>query len=265
MLTTFVVGAGLTLQAAFGQTAVAPPLADEVPVSKPVSSTLEAVTFAQYRGMVFVPVREIGPALKVYVGWNNETRRVELDEVPIPTKAMAKLADGTNLVEIGALKGMGYEVSAVDGGFDVRSAKATARVTVPEKWVEISLEDQELTAWQGSRLVLRTNVSTGRAGYRTPTGEFTAGPEKARMRYSRTYDNSPMPYAIQLWKGYFVHGYPSVPSYPASHGCIRMPLTGANPAKVLFEWIDLGVKVSIRKDWSDRVAGLLDEGLDAED
>jgi lipoprotein-anchoring transpeptidase ErfK/SrfK len=27
--------------------------------------------------------------------------------------------------------------------------------------------------------------------------------------------------------GYAIHGYPSVPLYPASHGCIRVPMPNA--------------------------------------
>ncbi len=248
--------------AVWGQTVVPPPLPDEV---EPSIVKIEGVTFAAYSGRVFVPVREIGPALKVYVGWDDEARQVEFDGSPIPESSIAKLMDGTNLVDVSALKGLGFKVSGLDSGagFLVESRKGAVEVIVSEKWVEISLDEQELTAWQGSRLVLRTNVSTGKPGFRTPTGEFKAGPEKAKMRYSRTYDNSPMPYAVQLYKGYFVHGYPSVPSFPASHGCIRMPLTKGNPAKVFFEWVDLGTSVVIVRGWSEKVSGLLDDGIEA--
>jgi lipoprotein-anchoring transpeptidase ErfK/SrfK len=38
-------------------------------------------------------------------------------------------------------------------------------------------------------------------------------------------------------RGYAIHGYPSVPNYPASHGCIRIP----NPnAAAVNGWIRLG-------------------------
>ena len=37
--------------------------------------------------------------------------------------------------------------------------------------------------------------------------------------------------------GYAIHGYASVPNFPASHGCIRIPI--ANAVSV-YRWIDLG-------------------------
>jgi hypothetical protein len=37
--------------------------------------------------------------------------------------------------------------------------------------------------------------------------------------------------------GYAIHGYPEVPNYPASHGCIRVPIPNA---AAIFSWIRLG-------------------------
>ena len=45
----------------------------------------------------------------------------------------------------------------------------------------------------------------------------------------------------------FVHGFTSVPYYPASHGCIRLPLTGGNPAKFFYEWTDTGTPVKVTR------------------
>jgi lipoprotein-anchoring transpeptidase ErfK/SrfK len=39
-----------------------------------------------------------------------------------------------------------------------------------------------------------------------------------------------------------------VPRYPASHGCIRVPLNEGNPAKFFFEWANLGIPVEVTKD-----------------
>jgi lipoprotein-anchoring transpeptidase ErfK/SrfK len=37
--------------------------------------------------------------------------------------------------------------------------------------------------------------------------------------------------------GYAIHGYASVPSYPASHGCLRVPIPNA---RQIFDWVDIG-------------------------
>jgi lipoprotein-anchoring transpeptidase ErfK/SrfK len=43
-------------------------------------------------------------------------------------------------------------------------------------------------------------------------------------------------------RGYAIHGYPEVPTYAASHGCIRIPIP--NAASV-FRWINLGDRIYV--------------------
>ena len=38
-------------------------------------------------------------------------------------------------------------------------------------------------------------------------------------------------------RGYAIHGYASVPNYPASHGCLRVPIPNAAS---IFNWVDIG-------------------------
>ncbi len=45
-------------------------------------------------------------------------------------------------------------------------------------------------------MILKTNISTGRRGKRTPNGTFSAGPYKARMHRSNLYDDAPMPWSV---------------------------------------------------------------------
>ncbi len=220
---------------------------------------IEAVTFPGVKG-VYVPVRELGSRLGCYVGWDAVAQRITLEDLPVDPDSVRRIWDGTNMVDVTSLSDV--EVSAVpapDKSLTLGWRSSSVSVVVPEKWVEISIDDQWLRAFQGNRLVMETNVSTGKPGHRTPTGTFKAGPEKSRMRYSRLYDNSPMPWAIQINGNVFIHGYKSVPRYPASHGCVRMPYTGKNAAKNLFEWIEVGVPVSIRTGWSARVLSLVED------
>lgn len=111
------------------------------------------------------------------------------------------------------------------------------------KRVEINLTEQRLRAYEGRRLVLNTNISSGRNGA-TPTGRFKAGYKDAD-HHSSLYHNAPMPWSVQVSGNIFIHGFSLVPDFPASHGCIRMPLTGKNPAKRFFEWVDPGTPIEI--------------------
>lgn len=112
------------------------------------------------------------------------------------------------------------------------------------KRVEINLTEQKLRAYEGNRLVMQTHISSGRGGA-TPTGSFTAGPYKAQNHYSSLYHGAHMPWSVQVNGHIFIHGFSSVPNYPASHGCIRVPITGTNPARRFYNWVDVGTPIRI--------------------
>ena len=89
--------------------------------------------------------------------------------------------------------------------------------------VTVSIEDQELKVFDGINEIARSRISSGKPGHDTPTGVFTIL-EKSRHHRSNIYSGAPMPYMQRLtWSGVALHESNSVPSYPASHGCVRMP------------------------------------------
>jgi len=112
--------------------------------------------------------------------------------------------------------------------------------TGPQR-VVIDKSRQVLRAYEGNRLVLETHISTGRRGRETPNGRFRAQ-SKSLMHYSRLYGNAPMPYSVQIAGNYFIHGFSSVPNYPASHGCIRVPI---DTARQFYNWVNYGTPVDI--------------------
>ncbi|HUF32075.1 MAG TPA: L,D-transpeptidase family protein [Acidimicrobiales bacterium] len=84
--------------------------------------------------------------------------------------------------------------------------------------VEIDLERQLLIVVRGGR-TLAFNTSTGTSGWRTPPGRFTVDREIDGVReaplgnlYRPKYFNG----------GIALHGSPSIPGRPASHGCARV-------------------------------------------
>src|SRR5215831_8704510 len=71
-------------------------------------------------------------------------------------------------------------------------------------------------------------VSTGRAGYGTPSGTYH--PQRlARSWFSKKYYNSPMPHSIFFHGGFAIHGSYEISRLggPASHGCVRLHPTDA--------------------------------------
>jgi hypothetical protein len=78
-------------------------------------------------------------------------------------------------------------------------------------------------------------VSTGKAGYSTPSGTFTAT-SMNEIWYSKEWDNAPMPHAIFFMKdGHAIHGSYEVKNLGklASHGCVRISPQNAATLYVL--------------------------------
>jgi hypothetical protein len=216
-------------------------------LSAPAAPSLEAVTFALDSKRTFLPLIEASQQL----GWpprrNEEKGTVILNGKTFSTSTMRTLTDGTRLISLDILAKAGATGTPQedDSAFKVASSQRYFRVIRAGKRAEVNLKDQRLRAWEGKRLVLDTNISSGR-GSRTPSGEFKAGPYKARRHYSSRYNNAYMPYSVQVTGHIFIHGFKHVPKYPASHGCIRVPyLTGGNPARFFYEWIDKGTPITI--------------------
>ena len=69
---------------------------------------------------------------------------------------------------------------------------------------------------RNGKVVLTVQVSTGATG-NTPLGLWHV--------YSRVAGWSwVLYYPAYFLRGFAIHGYPSVPPWPASHGCVRVPM-----------------------------------------
>ncbi len=87
----------------------------------------------------------------------------------------------------------------------------------------IDLSQQKMRVYQGGKLRYSWPISSGRSGYRTPTGRWGVT-RMHREYYSKKYHGSPMPHSIFFYRGYAIHGtnYVKRLGRPASHGCIRL-------------------------------------------
>lgn len=86
-----------------------------------------------------------------------------------------------------------------------------------------SLPEQTLYVYRNGIRIGRSSISSGKAGHRTPTGVFTIL-EKNVKHTSTIYKGASMPYMERLtWGGVAMHAG-NLPGYPASHGCVRLPL-----------------------------------------
>lgn len=108
----------------------------------------------------------------------------------------------------------------------------------------VSLKTQKAYAYRNGVAIGVSTVSTGTEGYATPTGIFTVL-QKDADHVSNLYEDAAMPFMQRLtWDGIAMHAG-NLPGYPASHGCIRMPLAFA---KLLFGITKMGITVVITDD-----------------
>ncbi len=107
--------------------------------------------------------------------------------------------------------------------------------------VYVDLTRQRATVYRNGVRIGVSTISSGKDGHETPTGVFTIL-EKNVVHHSKTYDDAPMPFQQRLtWMGVAMHAG-NLPGYPASHGCVRLPMEFA---KRLFTVTPMGGTVVI--------------------
>jgi hypothetical protein len=145
-------------------------------------------------------------------------------------------------------------------GAKVSSAPELARVAEqlkPGEWVwaptiaplgpiliYVDLSRQRATVYRNGVRIGVSTISSGKAGYDTPTGVFTILQKDADHK-SNKYNSAPMPFQQRLtWDGVALHAG-GLPGYPESHGCVHLPM---GFARALFGITALGGTVVVEGD-----------------
>ena len=136
------------------------------------------------------------------------------------------------------------EAVALFGPLSLKPGQYRWLATVPkegEAKIVVDLMSQLFYVYRGEQLVGVSTISSGKKGKETQLG-FWSVMLKRKLGYSRKYDNAPMPF-MQMYdpKGLAFHAG-ALPGYPASHGCIRLPLKFAER---LYPMTVMGTKVII--------------------
>ncbi|HYJ21582.1 MAG TPA: L,D-transpeptidase [Solirubrobacterales bacterium] len=120
--------------------------------------------------------------------------------------AYRKVNDKNRSMRAGA--GLVKSVFAGKGEYEVRHPGAGQHVEAP-------LSKQILVFAKGDKPVAIYPISSGKSSTPTVTGHYEF------IRTEPGYNSHGMYYSWYFYGGYAVHGYESVPDYPASHGCLR--------------------------------------------
>jgi hypothetical protein len=102
--------------------------------------------------------------------------------------------------------------------------------------VEGNLSKQLLALIYGKRVYRIYPISSGKPSTPTVLGHFHV--------YTRTPGYLPdgMYFSSFFYRGYAIHGYDPAPDYPASHGCMRVPITDAIS---IYDWLNYGNVVDV--------------------
>ncbi len=148
---------------------------------------------------------------------------------------------------------------APNGTVGKRTWAALARPKAPARIVsggaanrvEISKKRQLVVVYKGGRVQLITHTSTGSGKRychqgrcevaRTPSGNFRVYRKINGWRHAPLGD---LYKPVYFYRGYALHGSPSVPLYPASHGCARLPMR--HTADLVFRIVPIGTAVYVR-------------------
>jgi lipoprotein-anchoring transpeptidase ErfK/SrfK len=146
------------------------------------------------------------------------------------------------------------KAAAVGSGEPLPQADQPAAVVVPPKpkpettlTINIDLTRQRLVVAEHGKTVGTWPISSGREGFRSPTGTFRPM-WMSKMWYSRKYDNAPMPHAIFFSGGVALHATQATGMLgrPASHGCIRQsPANAATLYKLVTKHGNASTKISV--------------------
>jgi len=105
-----------------------------------------------------------------------------------------------------------------------------------ERWVEVNLAEQTVTAWEGNTPVRRMYASTGTAEHPTVTGRFHIYWKLTVTTMTGPgYSIPGVPHVMYFYEGYALHGAYWHFNFgtPISHGCVNLTL---GDAAWLFDW-----------------------------
>ena len=112
-----------------------------------------------------------------------------------------------------------------------------------ERWIDVNLSTQTVTAYAGQTAVYQAIASTGLPGTPTVVGNFTIYAKYYSTTMSGAdYSYPDVPYVMFFHRGYSLHGtyWHNNFGTPMSHGCVNLP---TQDAEWFFNWASIGTPV----------------------
>jgi hypothetical protein len=178
----------------------------------------------------------------------HDVRRLRRDLVRLgylPPRAFGPNYDDRVAFAVTALEK--WENLPREGTFHRRDRRAIRRLRAPRPELqlnrrvraEVLLDRQLLLIIHGERVIRTVAISTG-VGGGTPAGAYTVS-SKSPNSWSKRFKTW-LPWASYFNQGIAFHGYPDVPVYAASHGCVRVP---PKFAREVYNLLPVGTRIDV--------------------
>jgi hypothetical protein len=128
-----------------------------------------------------------------------------------------------------ATSGIFKTLAAGEGGYEVQHPGAG-------RHAEVNLAKQVLVLADGDKPQLTYHISSGSLATPSDPGGYQV------YRKDPGFNAIGMFYSSYYHGGEAIHGYHSVPTHPASHGCIRVPIPQAHQ---IYNWLQVGTPVFV--------------------
>lgn len=112
----------------------------------------------------------------------------------------------------------------------------------PARRIDVSLRRQVALLVERGRTIRAIHVSTGKPTSPTPPGRFRVF--RKELQSSSFPFQVWLPYASYFNRGIAFHESPSVPAFPASAGCVRIP---ASDSRIVYDLARIGTNVLVRR------------------
>jgi LysM repeat protein len=117
------------------------------------------------------------------------------------------------------------------------------------KWIDVNISQQRLVAYEGSKAVFSSLVSTGVSNHPTVTGTFNIYVKYQSQAMSggsgaEYYYLPGVPYVMYFYQAYAIHGtyWHNNFGHPMSHGCVNLPTPAA---QFMYNWAPVGTPVVV--------------------
>ena len=128
-------------------------------------------------------------------------------------------------------------------------AAAPAPVSYGDKWIDVDLTTQRLTAYENTTPVYNAVISSGRWPYATVTGQFRiytryVSQDMNGYRLGYDYYLPNVPYVQYFYRDFSIHGtyWHNNFGTPMSHGCVNLTIPDS---EWIFNWSNIGTLVNV--------------------